>query len=609
MTLLAGFKLLLYRYSGQEDILIGSPTSGRIHPDVQPLIGFFAYPIVLRTSLSGNPSFQELLGRMREVTLSAYAHQDVPLSKVVEVAQPQRSTNYNPLFQVLFGFASQALPDLKTNQLSFSPIADSLRTSTEFDLFLTLFGTEQGLSGMLEYNPDLFAADTIAALMDAYQALLAVVAASPQTRLREIELPPTLQTKINAARAREQKQMLAITATFTAEPLRDALAFWMQELGLLSQIEFAPYNQVFQQLLDPTSLLARNETGVNIVLVRPYDWVRFDPHADNFNQMLEQNRQQLVAAIQAAAARTSTPYLVCLCPAAPAPMTNPAQARFLEQLEAALAAELKAISGVYVVTAAELAATYPVEQIYDPLTDKEGHIPFTLPFFSALGSQLARVIHALHRPPYKVIVLDCDNTLWQGVCGEDGADGVVLSSPFLALQEFMIQKVKEGYLLCLCSKNSEEDVFQVFAQRQEMRLQRHHLVSWRINWQPKSENIKALAKELDLGLDSFIFLDDNPLECADVQANCPEVLTLQLPEETKQIPTFLTHLWAFDRLKVTAEDQKRTLFYQQNAQREQLRQRAPTLPNKFYKLLHRRSKPAACKRNPLSRHGMNLSAC
>ncbi|MEZ4867758.1 MAG: HAD-IIIC family phosphatase [Caldilineaceae bacterium] len=577
MTLLAGFKLLLYRYSGQEDILVGSPTSGRIHPEVQPLIGFFAYPIVLRTHLSGDPSFQELLGRVREVTLAAYAHQDVPLSKVMEVAQPQRSTSYNPLFQVLFGFANQSLPAIKGDHLAFSPIDDSLRTSTEFDLFLTLFGIEQGVSGMLEYNPELFAADTITALMDAYQQILVAVAKSPQTRLSEIQLSPALQAQITAARARDQKQTLAITANFTAEPLREALAFWMQELGLPSQIEFAPYNQIFQQLLDPTSLLARNETGVNIVLVRPSDWVRFDPDADGFHQKLEQNAQQLVAALHGAAARTATPYLVCLCPAAPQTADDPAQAHFLQQLEAALVTECRAISGVYVITTTDLAATYPVTQVYDPLTDQEGHIPFTLPFFTALGSQLARTIYALRRPPYKVIVLDCDNTLWQGVCGEDGATGVVLSAPFLALQEFMIQKAAEGYLLCLCSKNSEEDVFQVFAQRADMRLQRHHLVAWRINWQPKSENIKALAKTLDLGLDSFIFLDDNPVECAEVQANCPEVLTLQLPEEASHIPTFLTHLWAFDRLKVTAEDQKRTRFYQQNAQREQLRERAPTL--------------------------------
>jgi FkbH-like protein len=131
--------------------------------------------------------------------------------------------------------------------------------------------------------------------------------------------------------------------------------------------------------------------------------------------------------------------------------------------------------------------------------------------------------------------------------------------------------------LCLCSKNDEADVIEVFQQRPEMPLKREHLVAWRINWQPKSENLRALAQELQLGLESFIFVDDNPIECAEVEAQCPEVLTLQLPAEVERIPKFLAHVWAFDQLKVTEEDRERTALYQQNAEREQFRQAAPTL--------------------------------
>ena len=132
-----------------------------------------------------------------------------------------------------------------------------------------------------------------------------------------------------------------------------------------------------------------------------------------------------------------------------------------------------------------------------------------------------------------MIVLDCDNTLWKGVCGEDGPLGVEVTAPYRALQEFMIGQMNAGMLLCLCSKNNEKDALDVFDQRTDMLLKREHLVSWRINWKSKSENIKSLAKELNLGLDSFIFIDDNPVDCADVKINCPSVLTLQLPRNTE----------------------------------------------------------------------------
>jgi FkbH-like protein len=139
------------------------------------------------------------------------------------------------------------------------------------------------------------------------------------------------------------------------------------------------------------------------------------------------------------------------------------------------------------------------------------------------------------------------------------------------LQEFVVTQHDEGMLICLCSKNNEDDVFEVFRCRTEMPLRREHLTAWRVNWQPKSESIKSLAAELNLGLESFILIDNDPVICLEVQANCPEVLTIQLPVEIERIPRFLQHIWAFDRLQVTDEDRKRTALYQQTGQREHLR--------------------------------------
>ena len=170
-----------------------------------------------------------------------------------------------------------------------------------------------------------------------------------------------------------------------------------------------------------------------------------------------------------------------------------------------------------------------------------------------------------------MLVLDCDQTLWRGVCGEDGPLGVVIDPPRRALQEFAIAQREAGMLLCLCSKNSEEDVFSVFDGHPDMLLRREHLAGSRINWRPKSENLRSLAEELNVGLDSFILLDDNPLECAEVRARHPEVLALTLPQDPARISFFLEHVWAFDRLAGTAEDAQRANFYRQNTARERLR--------------------------------------
>src|SRR6202034_2673201 len=136
------------------------------------------------------------------------------------------------------------------------------------------------------------------------------------------------------------------------------------------------------------------------------------------------------------------------------------------------------------------------------------------------------------------------------------------------LQQFMADLASKGFLLCLCSKNDEPDVLAIFDQRPDMILKRDHLVAWRINWQAKSDNIRSLAQELNLGADSFVFLDDNPVECAEVQAHCPEVLTLQLRET--EVVACLRHTWAFDHVRLTKEDAKRTEMYRQNQMREQL---------------------------------------
>lgn len=387
-----------------------------------------------------------------------------------------------------------------------------------------------------------------------------------------------IDTQNNMKSARQTAFKLAISATFTVEPLEESLRFWMQELDWDAEIEFAPYNQVFQQLLDPTSLLSQNQTGINLILIRFEDWQRYETtvaHSTNAAERVKANVQDLVIALNSALAKSSIPHLLCFCPASPEVEREDSQRLEFEKMEAWMVAELSSFANLYFLRSQDLAA-YPVDNYYDAQRDQLGHIPFTPTFFTALGTAIARKLYAVKSPPHKVIVLDCDNTLWKGVVGEDGVDGIEFSAPWKALQGFMVEQQKAGMILCLCSKNNEPDVIEVFDKRPDLILKREHLVAWRINWLPKSENIKSLAAELSLGLDSFIFIDDNPVECAEVQAGCPEVLSLRLPIDG-DIAQFLHHVWAFDHLKVTAEDQKRTTLYQQNVERTRFQQQTTSI--------------------------------
>ena len=145
-------------------------------------------------------------------------------------------------------------------------------------------------------------------------------------------------------------------------------------------------------------------------------------------------------------------------------------------MEELMVSELRGTGGVYLVTTSELEATYPVAEYDDTQADKLGHVPYTPAFFVALGTLIARKIYGIGSAPHKVIALDCDRTLWRGVCGEDGPHGIEIDPARKALQEFMVAQHRAGMLICLCSKNNEEDVVEVFERRAEMPLKRDHIV-------------------------------------------------------------------------------------------------------------------------------------
>ncbi|MEL6537126.1 MAG: HAD-IIIC family phosphatase, partial [Bacteroidota bacterium] len=217
---------------------------------------------------------------------------------------------------------------------------------------------------------------------------------------------------------------------------------------------------------------------------------------------------------------------------------------------------------------------YALAEVHDSLRLDMAHIPYTEEFFAVAGVGMVRKMTAYRAKPLKVIAVDCDNTLWDGVCGEVGHQGIRFTEANLTLQRFLIQKQREGFLIVLASKNSEADVWAVFDQRADMLLTRDMITDWRINWLPKSENLLNLAQELSLGISSFVFIDDNPVECLEVLAHVLDVLTLPFPktESALAVEQMLFQIWGLDKWKVTQEDQQRTQLYQEERSRKQVQQ-------------------------------------
>jgi len=197
MALLATFNLLMSRYSGQDDLLVGTPISGRKRSELEKIVGFFLHTLVVRADLSGSPSFREFLGRTRQSVLEAFAHQEMPFETLVEALDPERDTSRHPLFQVHFVLQHVNIDWEMFDDLKAEPFEFEFGTA-KFDIMFFVFDANDSLSVRLEYNTDLFEAETIERMIDHFETLLGGIIAAPDTHIGELPLLP----------ARERRQLL-----------------------------------------------------------------------------------------------------------------------------------------------------------------------------------------------------------------------------------------------------------------------------------------------------------------------------------------------------------------------------------------------------------------
>ena len=225
MTFLAAFKVLLHRYTSQDDLVVGTPIANRNRLETEGLIGLFVNTLVLRTDISGNPSFRELLQRVREVCLGAYGHQDLPFDRLVEELHAKRDLSRNPLFQVMFELHNASQRTIELPGLTLRPVEGDSETA-HFDLTLRIMDTEQGLTATFVYNTDLFEPGTMARMLGNFQTLLEAVVAAPEQRLSNLPLLTDA----------ERRQVLVEWNATTTEPPQDICIHQLFE----AQVERTP---------------------------------------------------------------------------------------------------------------------------------------------------------------------------------------------------------------------------------------------------------------------------------------------------------------------------------------------------------------------------------
>lgn len=373
---------------------------------------------------------------------------------------------------------------------------------------------------------------------------------------------------------------LGVVSNFTLDPIVPFIGG-----GLLSsnfshpQIKLAEYDQIIQACLNPTQAFGAVDTIVVL-------WRIEDLTADITGERLEQSAEMILSSFEQLRDNFDGTIIIGLPPRPRSKIdglggfSRPSSLIQVWQHVSSKLTDLSfRLSKVYLIDLEAIIARLGEDRALDYRNELLYRQPMRTDWYFDCAQAVIRIARLAKSEPKKCLVLDCDNTIWGGVVGEDGVGGIQLSDdmPGYAFRQFQRQALelrKSGVFVALNSKNNPEAVWAVFDENDAMVLTRNDIASARINWRPKSENLKEIAKELNIGLDSLVFMDDSSFECEEVRAHAPEVTVVQIPEDSAELPLVMAKTARlFDRLDITADDLKRVDMIRLEGQRRDLRQK------------------------------------
>ena len=390
---------------------------------------------------------------------------------------------------------------------------------------------------------------------------------------------------------------IALTGSGTLGSLGVHLRVACAQAGLHPSVYVSDFGQWAQDILSPTTALYTFSPDVIVLLLAGstlFPRTLHDPEAKP--EALEAERTRGLAEIDSLvrAAHRHSPGASLILHTLSLPDRSPfglldlknerGQRARVEALNAALVELVRDRKEVLLLDQERVEARHGKSRVRDDRLWYMAGIPFSESFLQVLAAEYVRMIRPLKGLVRKCIVLDLDETLWGGVVGEDGLAGIKLGgndAPGNAYHDFQIGLdglQRRGVLLALCSKNNPDDVWPVIDSHPHMVLRRSHFAASRINWRDKASNIVDIARELNLGIDSIVFLDDNPAERALVRQQLPDVLTVEMPADPTYFARTLAELDVFESLELTDEDRRRGEMYRQSRARREFEEgrNAPT---------------------------------
>ncbi|MFH1277867.1 MAG: HAD-IIIC family phosphatase [Candidatus Eisenbacteria bacterium] len=381
---------------------------------------------------------------------------------------------------------------------------------------------------------------------------------------------------------------IGVLRNFTVDPWLPCLHTELLRKDLVGKIWLGDFDVYEGYVLDPDSAFFRTEFDAVILMFDLRGLVKdryFSAAADLADTILAKLRlivSKIIAGTKARVILSNLPYYPYEYDKPYSFQTAAGWPNLLRSINLRIAEEFGSEQRVSIFDLNYLMAEAGIRGSVDLRMYLTTRNPFRLEAIQGFSRVLAKVVALPYRPAKKCVVLDCDNTLWGGILGEDGPAGLKLGeeypgSAYSEWQHFLLRLHSRGILLALNSKNNEDDVFSYMENTPEMLIKKKHLVSYRVNWNDKAQNLRELAEEINIGIDSMVYVDDSDFECNLIRTYFPAVQVEQFPLNPLEVFDFIDRLENLDFLEVTDTDRERNESYRANVERNRLSKDATDL--------------------------------
>lgn len=402
-----------------------------------------------------------------------------------------------------------------------------------------------------------------------------------------------IQTNIDLSANKRLK--VAILRSYTAETIEPLMKLNLILEGFVPEFFWGDFNQFSQEILDESGPLYKFKPDLIILMIRIEELM--PQFIDNFGSSqysaweknINRLHDHLIHLVDVLNERTSAQFILQNMALLNEPFwgifdsqKEDSQKGLLNKLNDALKKSFERKPNSFLWDFESFVTRKGANAICDPKLWFTARNPFKQIAYIDICNDLMRYVLSALGKGKKCVVLDLDNTLWGGIIGEDGMAGIALGHDYpgncyVEFQRELLKLYHRGIILALNSKNNEADAFEVFDKHPDMVLKRNHIASYQINWTDKSSNLYALAADLNIGLDSMIMIDDNPVECELIRQQCPQCLVIQLPEKPYLIPSVLSGMPELENIRLTEEDKNKGQMYQQQLERKNLEKLATNL--------------------------------